>query len=105
MTDQAHAEHLRARESTERAAAKRASSAAARRVHQELATRYAARVRGADESNSRDEYYLLARAEEEIEKAQCSRDPKAVSSHFRLAELYLEAVYGTDEADPERARS
>ncbi|HEV2122901.1 MAG TPA: hypothetical protein VGW38_09015 [Chloroflexota bacterium] len=44
-----------------------------------------------------DEPYLLARAEEEIEIARRSADPKAVSSHYRLAELYLDTVYGTRE--------
>jgi hypothetical protein len=37
--------------------------------------------------------YLLARAEEEIEKAQQSADPRAVSAHFQLAELYLDGAY------------
>lgn len=46
--------------------------------------------------NEDDLVYLLARAEEEIQRAQQSADPSAVSSHFRLAELYLDAVYGTD---------
>ena len=39
------AEYLRARELAERAAAKRAQSAAARHVHQELAQHYAALVK------------------------------------------------------------
>jgi hypothetical protein len=38
--------------------------------------------------------YLLSRAEEEIEKAQQSGDPRAVSAHFQLAELYLDQAYG-----------
>lgn len=43
--------------------------------------------------------YLLARAEEEIEKAQHSADPRAVSAHFQLAELYLDDAYGPPEED------
>jgi hypothetical protein len=44
MLDQA--DYLRRRERTERAAAKSALSEAARRIHQELAERYAQRLRG-----------------------------------------------------------
>jgi hypothetical protein len=47
--------------------------------------------------NAQDGSYMLARAEEEIQSAQRSADPKAVSAHFRLAELYLDAVYGADD--------
>ncbi|MBA3512333.1 hypothetical protein [Sphingomonas sp.] len=39
-------DYFRARERAERAAAKRATSNAARRIHQELAVEYAALVRG-----------------------------------------------------------
>ena len=43
--------------------------------------------------------YLLSRAEEELKMAQQSVDPRAVSAHFQLAELYLDEAYGqTDEA-------
>ena len=38
--------------------------------------------------------YLLARAEEEIQRAQQSTDPRVVSAHFQLAELYLDGAYG-----------
>ena len=41
--------------------------------------------------------YLLARAEEEIERAQKSTDPRVVSAHFQLAELYLDGAYGPAE--------
>jgi hypothetical protein len=41
--------------------------------------------------------YLLARAEEEIERAQQSTDPRVVSAHFQLAELYLDGAYGPPE--------
>ena len=47
--------------------------------------------------SAQNESYLLARAEEEIQSAQLAADPRAVSSHFHLAELYLDAVYGPDE--------
>lgn len=40
-------------------------------------------------------YYLEARAEEEIERAQQSADPRAVASHYHLAELYLDKLYDT----------
>ncbi|MEO7365451.1 MAG: hypothetical protein ABIW03_03945 [Sphingomicrobium sp.] len=44
--------------------------------------------------------YLLARAEEEIERARESADPRVVSAHFQLAELYLDDAYGRPEEDP-----
>lgn len=42
--------------------------------------------------------YFLQRAEKELELAQESAHPEAVAAHYRLAELYLERVYG--EGDP-----
>jgi hypothetical protein len=45
MLDQPNAEYLRKREAMERAAAKRAASAAARRIHQQLAQSYAEQLR------------------------------------------------------------
>ena len=51
--------------------------------------------------DKQDQPYLLARAEEELEIARRSLDPKAVSSHYRLAELYLDSVYGNSEPDGE----
>lgn len=44
-----------------------------------------------------DRYYLEARAEEEIEKAQQSCDPRAVASHYYLAELYLKKLHGSEQ--------
>ena len=47
-----------------------------------------------DTMDTHEHSYLLARAEEEIEKAQQSTDPRVVSAHFQLAELYLDGAYG-----------
>lgn len=44
--DEKSVDYFRARERAERAAAKRASSASVRRIHQELAIKYATLVRG-----------------------------------------------------------
>jgi hypothetical protein len=51
--------------------------------------------------------YLLSRAEEEMKMAQQSIDPRAVSVHFQLAELYLDEAYGKpdDARSAEDARS
>ena len=46
MLDQNSADYFRRRERSERAAAKKALSEAARRIHQELAEHYAQLVRG-----------------------------------------------------------
>jgi hypothetical protein len=45
MTDQSNQDYFRKREQAERAAAKKASSEAARRIHQELAQSYASILR------------------------------------------------------------
>jgi hypothetical protein len=44
-----------------------------------------------------DRIYYQRRAEAEVEKAREARHPAAVSSHYRLAEAYLEKA-GGDEA-------
>ena len=41
-----------------------------------------------------DKKYILERAEAELELAQRSVDPDAAETHYRLAELYLDSVYG-----------
>ena len=47
-----------------------------------------------------DESYYRRRAEEEIERAQQSNDPNVVRSHYLLAELYLDQIYGGGETPP-----
>ena len=41
-----------------------------------------------------DEAYDQKRAEEEIERARRSTDPRAVQLHYRLSELYLDRLHG-----------
>jgi len=38
--------------------------------------------------------YLLARAEEELDRAQASNHPCVVKAHYKMAERYLDRVYG-----------
>lgn len=38
--------------------------------------------------------YFLRRAEAELELAQRAEHPRAVAAHYRVAEHYLERVYG-----------
>lgn len=50
-----------------------------------------------------DEAYYQRRAEEEIERARRSTDPRVVHVHYRLTELYLDRVHGSAPgADPRR---
>ena len=63
-----------------------------------------------------DRLYFEWRAEQEIERARESTDPRAVAIHYALSELYLEridaalgeadghAVANDDEDEPIRAR-
>jgi hypothetical protein len=41
-----------------------------------------------------DEAYYQQRAEEEVERARRSTDPRVVDFHYRLTELYLDKVHG-----------
>jgi hypothetical protein len=41
--------------------------------------------------------FLERRAEEEVERAQRSADPKVVRFHYLLMEAYLERLYGQSE--------
>jgi hypothetical protein len=41
-----------------------------------------------------DRDYYQRRAEEEVERARCSTDPRIVEIHYRLTELYLDKVHG-----------
>lgn len=49
--------------------------------------------------------YFLERAEAELEQAQSATHPSAVRAHYYLANLYLDRVYGGDDAEraPEAA--
>ena len=50
-----------------------------------------------------DEAYYQLRAEEEVERARRSTDPRVVDFHYRLTELYLERVHGAQPAaEPQR---
>jgi hypothetical protein len=51
-----------------------------------------------------DRHYYEGRAEEELEQAQQSSNPKAVRAHYQLAGLYLDKVFGQPPAEhvPER---
>jgi hypothetical protein len=42
-----------------------------------------------------DRNYYQRRAEEEVERARCSTDPRIVEVHYRLTELYLDKVHGS----------
>jgi hypothetical protein len=44
-----------------------------------------------------DAAYFVQRAEAEIMLAQRAVHPKVVSVHYRMAEAYLDRVYGSDE--------
>lgn len=44
--------------------------------------------------SDQEKEYFLKRAETELHRAQHSGDPNAVAAHYRLAELYLDRVYG-----------
>ena len=46
---------------------------------------------------SSDTSYYLRRAEQEVEAAQRADHAAAVRSHYLLAGLYLDRVYGPDE--------
>lgn len=53
-----------------------------------------------------DRAYFERRAEEEIERARESDDPRSVAIHYALSELYLErvdAASGEEEADADAA--
>ena len=41
-----------------------------------------------------EEAYFYRRAEEEIERARASADPRLVSFHYRLSALYLDRAFG-----------
>ena len=43
--------------------------------------------------------YFLQRAEDELELARKSEHPEVVRAHYLLAGLYLDRVYGPDEAE------
>ena len=43
--------------------------------------------------------YFYRRAEEEIVRAQGSKDPRVVNFHYRLGHLYLDKVFGVAEAE------
>ena len=50
-----------------------------------------------------DEAYYQRRAEEEVERARRSEDPRIVDFHYRLTELYLDRLYGpAPRAEPRR---
>ena len=55
-----------------------------------------ARITGSDlPVTDEDRAYFERRAEEEIERARESSDPRSVAIHYALSELYLERI-GTD---------
>lgn len=47
-----------------------------------------------------DRRYYLGRAEAELALAQLASHPGAVSAHYRMAEHYLDRVYGAPDTDP-----
>jgi hypothetical protein len=47
-----------------------------------------------------DKTYFRRRAEEEIARAQSSRDERLVSFHYHLAGLYLDLVHGQESRAP-----
>ena len=50
-----------------------------------------------------DKAYHQRRAEEEVEHARRSDDPRIVDFHYRLTELYLDRVHGpAAAAEPRR---
>lgn len=48
--------------------------------------------------NEDEKSYFHRRAEEEIAHAQASTDERLVSFHYQLAGLYLDLVFGGNEA-------
>jgi hypothetical protein len=52
--------------------------------------------------NDDDRRYFYRRAEEEIERAQAAQQERLTSFHYRLADLYLDRVFGPD-GDPRQA--
>ena len=44
--------------------------------------------------SNEENIYFIERAEAEIELAQRAEHPKAVAAHYRLAQSYLDIVYG-----------
>ncbi len=44
--------------------------------------------------------YLEMRAEQEIEAAQASSDPRAVRAHYLLAGYYLDLIHNPDATPP-----
>ena len=56
-----------------------------------------------DDDSDRDYYY--ERAEAELILAQAATHPAVVTSHFALAENYLDLVYGKDTGKAEPASS
>ena len=46
---------------------------------------------------SKDRFYYIQRAEEELEIAQTSNEPAAVKAHYTLAGYYLDRAYGTPD--------
>ncbi len=44
--------------------------------------------------------YLESRAEQEIEAAQASSDPRAVRAHYLLAGYYLDLIHNPDATPP-----
>ena len=49
--------------------------------------------------------YLEMRAEQEIEAARQSTDPRAVRAHFLLAGYYLDRIYNPEAVPPGTAQA
>lgn len=46
-----------------------------------------------------DEAYYQRRAEEEVERARASEDPRIVRFHYALSELYLDRIHDRQPGD------
>jgi hypothetical protein len=53
---------------------------------------------GAHLMSDEERAYFYRRAEEEVERAQSSAETAATVFHYQLSELYLERVFGCEQA-------